>query len=88
MRRPSESERPGAGPPTDRPPGRDPSVLTRRQVGLLMVAWTLAMVGWLAFEVIDSDLRTMALVLAGGGLLTVIWLIGLVVLALFLLDAE
>lgn len=46
------------------------------------------MVGWLAFEVIDSDLRTMALVLAGGGLLTVIWLIGLVVLALFLLDAE
>jgi hypothetical protein len=53
-----------------------------------MLVWTMAMGGWFAFEVIDSDIRTMTLVLAGGGLLAVISLMGLLILALFLIDAD
>ncbi len=87
-RTPAGSERPALRPSAGRPPERDPAALTRRGVGTMMLVWTMAMGGWLAFEVIDSDIRTPALVLAGGGLLAVIWLMGLVVLALFLLDAE
>ena len=53
-----------------------------------MLVWSAAMGGWLAFSVVEGAIRPAALVLAVGGLFGVIWLLGLVVLALFLVGAE
>jgi len=61
MRTPAGSGLPAGEPPTDHPPRRDPGALARREVGTLMLAWTMAVVGWLAIEVLESDIRTLAL---------------------------
>lgn len=84
MTRPSASGQPPADPPTGRPPGRDPRPLTRREVAVLMLVWTIAMGGWFAFTIDNGAIDRTALVLAVGGLFAVIWLLGLLVLGLFL----
>ena len=82
------SEEPAPDPRTRRVPRRDPRPLTRRDVGLSVLAWTTIMGGWFAFVVVDGSIRPVALVLAVGGLFTVIWLLGVLILALFLVDDD
>ena len=62
----------------------DPKPLRRRTVGLLMVAWTALMLGWFAYIAATAALSTAAVTLAVGGLVGAVWLIGLLMLALFL----
>ena len=75
---------------TDRPnhdrdvAGRDPKPLTPRSIGLLLVLWTALMVGWFISVAAGGALSTTAVGLAVGGLIGVVWLLGLLVLALFL----
>lgn len=80
-------EPPAADPPTDH--RRDPSPLTRREVGFLILIWTVAIGGWFAITVVNSAIGGTALVLAvGGGLFGAIWLLGLLILGLFLVGGE
>ena len=53
-----------------------------------MLAWTGAMGGWFALTVINGAIGRTALVLALGGLFAVIWLLGLLILALFLAGGD
>lgn len=54
-----------------------------------MLTWSAVMGGWFALTVVNGAIGRTALVLAvGGGLFGVIWLLGLVILALFLDGAE
>lgn len=63
---------------------RDPQPLTPRTVGLLMLLWTTLMAGWFLWVAAGGSLRTLALALAVGGLIGAIWLLGVLVLAMFL----
>ena len=49
-----------------------------------MLLWTALMAGWFLSVAAGGSLRTLALALAVGGLIGVIWLLGLLVLAMFL----
>lgn len=49
-----------------------------------MLAWSSAMGAWFAFSVATIGIDRPALVLAVGGLLGVVWLLVLLILALFL----
>lgn len=75
-----------------RPPGaggeRDPKPLRPRTIGLLMLLWTALMAGWFLTVAAGGSLRTLALGLAVGGLIGVIWLIGLLLLGLFLVSSR
>jgi hypothetical protein len=53
-----------------------------------MLAWSGSMGGWFAFTIVNNDIDRVALVLAVGGLFGVIWLLGLMILALFLVGGE
>ena len=67
---------PGSGP--------DPKPLRPRTIGFLMLLWTALMTGWFLSVAAGGSLRTPALALAVGGLIGVVWLLGLLVLGLFL----
>lgn len=82
------SPQPAADPPTGLPPRRDPRPLTRREIGILMLVWTAAMGAWFAFTVVNGAIGRTALILSVGGLFGVIWLLGLIILALFLVGGE
>jgi len=88
--RPSAAHKqPATNPPTGRPPRRDPIPLTRREVGFLTLIWTVAIGGWFAITLVNGNIGGTALVLAvGGGLFGAIWLLGLLILGLFLVGAE
>ena len=62
----------------------DPKPLRPRTVGLLMAAWTILMLSWFAYIAATAALSTAAVTLAVGGLVGAVWLIGLLMLALFL----
>lgn len=49
-----------------------------------MVAWTALMLGWFAYIAATAALSTAAVTLAVGGLIGGVWLIGLLMLAVFL----
>ena len=54
-----------------------------------MLVWTAAIGGWFAITVLNGAIGGTALVLAvGGGLFGVIWLLGLLILGLFLVGGE
>lgn len=53
-----------------------------------MLVWTAAMGGWFVFTVVNGAIGRTALVLAVGGLFAVIWLLGLLILALFLVGGD
>jgi len=55
---------------------------------LLVLAWTSVMGGWFAFVVVDGSIRPVTLVPAVGGLFAVIWLLGVLILGLFLVGGE
>ena len=67
---------------------RDPKPLRPRTVSLLMLLWTALMAGWFLTVAAGGSLRTPALGLAVGGLIGVIWLLGLLVLGLFLASSS
>ena len=77
---------------TGRGPGQrsspDPKPLRPRTVGLLMVVWTTLMLGWFAYIAATAALSTAAVTLAVGGLVGSVWLIGLLMLAVFLSKPE
>jgi len=87
VRRRSEPGDQAAGETGD-PPGRDPAPLTGREVAALMLIWTMALGGWYALAVVNGADGPGALVLAAGGLFAVIWLLGLLMLGLFLGGGE
>lgn len=66
----------------------DPQPLSRRSVGLLMALWTVLMAVWFMVSTADGALRTSTVVLAVGGLIGIVWLLGLLMLALFLVAGE
>jgi hypothetical protein len=66
---------------------RDPKPLRPRTVGLFMLLWTALMTGWFLSVAIGGSLSTPALALAVGGLVGVVWLLGLLVLGLFLVTS-
>jgi len=72
---------------TGGPAGRDPAPLARREVAALILVWTLAMGGAYALAANGAD-GPGALILAVGGLFAVIWLLGLLMLGLFLGGGE
>ena len=49
-----------------------------------MAAWTILMLSWFAYIAATAALSTAAVTLAVGGLVGAVWLIGLLMLALFL----
>lgn len=53
-----------------------------------MLAWTVAIAGWFALIVVDGSVRPVSLVAAVGGLFAVIWLLGLMILAFFLVRGD
>lgn len=53
-----------------------------------MLVWTAAIGGWFALTVINGAIGRTALVLAVGGLFAVIWLVGMIILALFLVGGD
>jgi hypothetical protein len=63
---------------------RDPTPPRPRTIGFLMLLWTALMTGWFLSVAAGGSLRTPALALAVGGLIGVVWLLGLLVLGLFL----
>lgn len=68
-----------------RPGGdRDPSPLSPRAVGLLMLLWTAVIAAWFALTAANGTFQNAALVLAVASLFGVIWLFGLIILVLFL----
>lgn len=67
--------------------GHDPKQLSTRFVGLLVALWTANMAGWFISIAAGGALRTAALALAVGGLIGVLWLLGLLILA-FLMPAS
>lgn len=69
-------------------PGRDPATLARREVAALMLVWTVVLGGWYVLAVVNGADGPGALVLAVGGLFAVIWLLGLLMLGLFLDGGE
>ena len=64
--------------------GPNPTPLRPRTIGYLMLLWTVLMTGWFLSVAAGGSLRTPALALAVGGLIGVVWLLGLLVLGLFL----
>jgi fatty acid desaturase len=66
---------------------RDPKPLRPRTIGLLMLFWTALMTGWFLSVAAGGSLSTPALALAVGGLIGVIWLLGLLVLGLLLVTS-
>lgn len=66
---------------------RDPKPLRPRTVGLFMLLWTALMTGWFLSVAAGGSLSTPALALAVGGLIGVVWLLGLLVLGLFLVTS-
>lgn len=81
MRGGYESEKHGSPGPGS---GPDPKPLRSRTIGILMLLWTALMTGWFLSVAAGGSLRTPALALAVGGLIGVVWLLGLLVLGLFL----
>lgn len=53
-----------------------------------MLIWSGIMGGWFALTLVNNAIDRVALVLAVGGLFGVIWLLGLMILALFLVGGE
>ncbi len=66
---------------------RDPTPLRPRTIGFLMLSWTALMTGWFLSVAAGDSLSTPALALAVGGLIGVVWLLGLLVLGLFLVSS-
>lgn len=66
---------------------RDPTPLEPRTTGFLMLLWTALMTGWFLSVAVGGSLSTPALALAVGGLIGVVWPLGLVVLGLLLLSS-
>lgn len=85
---PPVNEHPAADSSTGRPPTGDARTLTGREVGTLMLIWTAAVGGWFAILVVDGSIRPAALVLAVGGLFALIWLLGMLILGLFLAGGD
>ena len=63
---------------------RDPKPLRPRTIAFLMLLWTALMIGWFLSVSAGGSLSTPAVTLAVGGLIGVIWLLGLLILGLFL----
>lgn len=64
--------------------GPDPTPLRPRTIGFLMLLWTAGMAGWFLSVAAGGSLSTPALAIAVAGLIGVIWLLGLLILGLFL----
>lgn len=62
----------------------DPTPLRPRTIAFLMLLWTALMTGWLLSVAAGGSLSAPAPALAVGGLIVVVWLLGLLVLGLFL----
>lgn len=60
-----------------------PGPVPARIVGLLAMLWSLLAAGWFGSIAARGDLRTPAVTLAAGLFITVVWLLGLLVLVLF-----
>ncbi len=65
----------GAGQPARMPP---------RVIAALAALWSVLVAGWLVWIVAGTELRTPAVALAAGLLVAMVWLFGLLILALFL----
>lgn len=61
-----------------------PQPITPRAVGRLMLLWTIVLTGWFASVAANSTVQTVTLALAVAGLFGVIWLLGLLILGLFM----
>ena len=70
--------------PTRPGSGRDPSPLSPRAVGLVMLFWTAVIAAWFVLVAANATFQTAALALAVASLFGVIWLFGLLILVLFL----
>ena len=77
---------PGRAP--GRVPGRPARPLGPREVGLVMTLWTALMGGWFVWTAAGSTFPTSALALAVLALFAVVWLVGLLILGLFLVAGE
>ena len=66
------------------PEGPQPKPVSRRAVGLLMLAWTGLILGWFLSLAASGTLVTPGAGVAVGGLVGGVWLIGLLMLAMFI----
>lgn len=63
---------------------RDSESIRPRTVSVLMLLWTGSMIAWFLSALVGGLLPTPAVALAVGGLIGVVWLLGVLVLSLFL----
>ena len=73
--------------PNRRPESPKPGPVSRRAVGLLMLTWTALMLAWFLYLGAAGTLTTTGVKLAVGGLVGGVWLIGLLMLAMFLVSS-
>ena len=84
----TNDEKSGAPPRAGVGSGDRPPQLRPRTIGFLLLFWTALMIAWFLSVAADGSLPSPALAVVVGGFIGVIWLLGLLILGLFLVRSD